>query len=200
MFHFFQKIIAWCLIGLLFFELTFRVPFLLPSVDALEAKNHEDIVSILVENDLFKKMPADIDTYARRIQAQLPNTRTVILTYAKDAHPFLIASANERLYFSGLPDHGSKTQKLVGTILIGRVPLPVVHKGNRDFLSIYPYVDFSEPHFFWNWSTLRYEYLENKSKDSRPDIWHSVIDPHSGSIETDVVKIRNFFTRVYEYD
>lgn len=115
---FIQKIIAWFLIGLLFFEATFRIPFLLPEVEALEAQNHEDIVSILVEEQLFKKMSADIDTYARRIQAQLPRTRTVILTYAKDAHPFLIASANERLYTSGLPDHGSKTQKLVGTILI----------------------------------------------------------------------------------
>lgn len=115
---FFQKIITWFLIGLLFFEATFRIPFLLPEVEALEAKNHEDIVSLLVEEQLFKKMSADIDVYARRIQAQLPNTRTVILTYAQDAHPFLIASANERLYTGGLPDHGTKTQKLVGTILI----------------------------------------------------------------------------------
>lgn len=114
----FQKIIAWFLIGLLSFEVIFRVPLLLPDASALEAADHEDIVSLLVEEDIFRKMSSDIDTYARRIQTKLPHTRTVILTYAKDTHPYLIASANERLYFSGLPNHGQKTQKLVGTILI----------------------------------------------------------------------------------
>lgn len=198
--HFFQKIIAWFLIGLLFFEATFRIPFLLPSAEALEAQNHEDIVSLLVEEELFRKIPEEIDTYARRIQAKLPRTRTVILTYARDTHPFVVASANERLYFSGIPNHGSKTQKLVGTILIGHVPLPVVHKDGRDFLSMYPYVDFSEPHFFWSWETSRYEYIGNKPKNPRPEIWHSVIDPNTGNTETDVQKIRDFFTRVYEYD
>ena len=173
---------------------------MLGEAKALEANNHEDIVSLLVEEDLMKKMSSDIDTYARRIQAQLPNTRTVILTYPKSAHPFLIASANERLYNSGLPNHGSKTQKLVGTILIGHVPIPVVHKDGRDFLSIYPYVDFSDPHFFWNWETKRYEYIGNKPDKASPDVWHSVIDPNTGNMDQDVQKIRDFFTRVYEYD
>lgn len=200
MFSFFQKIIAWFLIGLLFFEATFRVPFLLEEASALEARNNEDIVSLLVEEELMKKMSSDIDTYARRIQSQLPNTRTVILTYPKSAHPFLIASANERIYNSGLPNHGSKTQKLVGTILIGHVPIPVVHKDGRDFLSLYPYTDFSDPHFFWSWDTNRYEYIGTKPDKTEPDIWHSVIDPNSGSLDQDAQKIRDFFARVYEYD
>lgn len=195
-----QKIIAWFLIGLLFFEATFRVPFVLPDASALESADHEDVVSLLVEEELFRKMPTDIDTYARRIQAQLPHTRTVILTFARDAHPYLIASANERLYFSGLPNHGKKTQKLVGTILIGHVPLPVVHRGGLDFLSMYPYTDFSEPHFFWNWETSRYEFVGQKQGDARPDIWHSVIDPNTGNMDTDIARIRDFFTRVYEFD
>ena len=114
----FQKIIAWFLIALLSFEVIFRVPFTISDASALESGDHEDIVSLLVEEDLFRQMSSDIDTYARRIQARLPHTRTVILTFPRDAHPYLIASANEKLYFSGLPDHGNKTQKLVGTILI----------------------------------------------------------------------------------
>jgi hypothetical protein len=196
----FQKIIAWFLIGLLSFEAIFRIPFVVSDASALESQDHEDIVSLLVEEELFRKMSSDIDAYARRIQAKLPHTRTTILTFAKDAHPYLIASANERLYFSGLPEHGKKTQKLVGTILIWHVPLPVVHKNSTDFLSLFPYTDFDEPHFFWNWETSRYEYLNQKQEDSRPDIWHSVIDPNTGNVDTDVQKIRDFFTRVYEYD
>ena len=76
---------------------------MLPRASALEMGDHEDIVSLLVEEELFSKISRDIDTYARRIQAKLPKTRTVILTYPRDAHPFLIASANERLYYSGIP-------------------------------------------------------------------------------------------------
>lgn len=196
----FQKIIAWFLIGLLSFEVVFRIPFNISDVSALESGDHEDIVSIIVEEDLFRRMSSDIDGYARRIQAKLPHTRATILTFTKDTNPYLIASANERLYLSGLPDHGQKTQKLVGTILIGHVPLPVVHKGGKDFLSLYPYTDFEEPHFFWNWTTSRYEYLNQKKEDPRADIWHSVIDPNTGDLQTDVAKIRDFFTRVYEYD
>jgi hypothetical protein len=99
----FKKFFTWFLIGLLLFQQVFQIPFLLPRADALDIGDHEDIVSLLVEEELFSKISRDIDTYARRIQAKLPKTRTVILTYAKDAHPFLIASANERLYYSGIP-------------------------------------------------------------------------------------------------
>lgn len=65
---------------------------------------------------------------------------------------------------------------------------------------MYPYTDFSEPHFFWNWDTNRYEYIGSKPDDTRPDIWHSVIDPNSGNLDTDVSRIKDFFARVYEYD
>lgn len=196
----FQKIIAWFLIGLLSFEVIFRIPFSIPDASALESADHEDIVSLVVEEDLFRQISSDIDTYARRIQDKLPHTRVTILTFAKDASPYLIASANERLYLSGLPDHGEKTQKLVGTILIGHIPIPVVHKDGKSFLSLYPYTDFDEPHFFWNWTTSRYEFLNQKKKDPRADIWHSVIDPNTGDSQNDITKIREFFARVYEYD
>jgi hypothetical protein len=101
----FKKIIAWVLIGFLSFEAIFRVSLTIPDAFAFESRNHENIVSLLVEEEIFRGMSADIDIYARRIQSQLPNTRTVILTFPKNTHPYLIASANEKLYFSGLPNH-----------------------------------------------------------------------------------------------
>lgn len=174
-----QKIIAWFLIFLLSFEVIFRVPFIISDVSALESSDHEDIVSLLVEENLFRRMSTDIDAYARRIQSKLSHTRTVILTFSKDENPLLIASSNEKLYFSGLPDHGKKTQRLVGTILIGHVPIPVVHKDNRDFLSLFPYTDFVEPHFIWNGDTSRYEYFSKSKENPRAEIWHSVIDPNT---------------------
>ncbi len=78
----------------------FRIPYSLSTATALEVENHENIVSLIVEEQLFKKMHSDIEKYASRIQAVLPRTRTVILTFPADTQPFLIASANERLYYS----------------------------------------------------------------------------------------------------
>lgn len=158
-------------------------------------------MSILVEKGLFEKMSADIDVYARRIQDRLSQTRSVILTYSADTSPALIAAANERLYFSGIPKHSKrKTQKLVGTILIGHVPLPVVHTGDTSYLSIFPYVDFDDPHFYFDRELDRFEFVDVKKTDPRADIWHSVIDPHTGNMDQDVGKIRDFFQKVYEYD
>lgn len=112
----------------------------------------------------------------------------------------LIASANERLYYSGLPNHGDRTQKLVGTILIGNIPLPTVHKAAASFLSIFPYIDFDEPNFSWNWKKNIYEYINVERKNLQPELWHSIIAPHTGSIDQDATDIREFFARVYQYD
>lgn len=76
----------------------------------------------------------------------------------------------------------------------------MVNRDEQSFLSLFPYTDFDEPHFFWNWETKRYEYLDTKRSDDRPDVWHSVIDPNTGNIDNDVAKIRDFFARVYQFD
>jgi len=196
----FKKIITWSLILLLVSQEVFRIPYSLSTAEAVEIENHENLVSLLVEENLLGKMRGDIEKYALRIQSVLPHTRTVILTFSGKTHPLLIASANERLYYSGLPDHGTKTQKLVGTILIGNIPLPTVHKDASDFLSIYPYIDFDEPNFVWNWEKNMYEYLSVERKSIQPELWHSVIAPHTGDLDQDKKKIQDFFARVYQYD
>ncbi len=178
----------------------FRIPYSLSAAKALEIDSHENIVSLLVEEELFKKIQSDVEKYAMRVQSVLPRTRTVILTFSEKTHPVLIASANERLYYSGLPNHGNKTQKLIGTILIGNIPLPTVHKESTSFLSIFPYIDFDEPHFFWNWDKNVYEYLNVERKNPRPELWHSVIAPHTGDVNKDAEKTKDFFARVYQYD
>ncbi len=196
----YKKFFTWFLIVLLISQEIFRIPYSLSAAKALEIENHESIVSLLVEENLFKKAHSDIEKYALRIQSVLPRTRTVILTFSENTHPVLIASANERLYYSGLPNHGNKTQKLVGTIIIGNIPLPTVHKDARSFLSIFPYVDFDEPNFIWNWEKNTYEYSSIPKRNARPELWHSVIAPHTGNIVQDAEKIKDFFARVYRYD
>jgi hypothetical protein len=177
-----------------------RIPYSLSSAKALEIETHENVVSLLVEEKLFKKIQSDIEKYALRVQSVLPRTRTVILTFSENTHPALIAAANERLYYSGIPGHGNKTQKLIGTILIGNIPLPTVHKEATSFLSIFPYIDFDEPSFVWSWDKNMYEYLSVERQNPRPELWHSVIAPHTGNMAQDATKIQDFFARVYQYD
>lgn len=176
------------------------MPLMLQSADAFEAQNHENIVSLMVEETLMNTLSDEVTKYAERIQSQLSNTRAVIFTYPRDVSPRMIAATNERLYFSGLPDHGRKTQKLVGTILIGHLPLPVVHRDNQSFLSLFPYTDFLEPHFVWDATREQYHYRDVDRSDIRPEVWHSVIDPNTGDAALDATKIRDFFARVYDFD
>lgn len=178
----------------------FHIPLEVRSAEALSLKNHEDIVSILVEETMYEALTRDIQTYAQRIQSVLPQTRAVILTFPRDALPHDIALANARLYHSGLPDHGSVTQKLIGTILIGDIPMPVVHTDSTSFLSIYPYVDFDEPHFVWDTESEYFRMITDQREDERPEIWHSVIFPNTGDDVVDQQQIRDFFKKIYEYD
>lgn len=91
-----------------------------------EAKVNTDLVSLVVDEDIYSGIvKAKILQYANDIQAYLSNTRVVIFPVSKTANPFMIASANEKLFYEG---DGTGLSRLVGTILIGEVPLPIVHK------------------------------------------------------------------------
>ena len=113
----------------------------------------------------------------------------------------MISLLNERLYFSGEPEHSDDvTQKLTGTILIGDVSLPVVTKDDATFMSVFPYVDFDEPHFFYDTVDERFEYVDELRDHPQADVWHSVIRPNTGDAQQDVLKVGTFFERVYEFD
>jgi hypothetical protein len=52
----------------------------------------------------------------------------------------------------------------------------------------------------WNWEKNLYEYINMERKNLQPELWHSIIAPHTGNMDQDVTKIRDFFARVYQYD
>lgn len=55
----------------------------------------------------------------------MTNTRVVIVEVDDNIAPHNIAALNEKLYYEG---DGNGISRLVGTILIGKLPIPVVHK------------------------------------------------------------------------
>jgi hypothetical protein len=107
-----------------------------------------NLVSVIVSKSTNKGEVKDkVKRYAEDIQAALTNTRVIIVEVADNIAPHSIAALNEKLYYEG---DGNGISRLVGTVLIGKLPLPVVHNGNKSFLSIYPYTDFDEKIFIFD--------------------------------------------------
>lgn len=179
------------------FSATFEVPLSLPKAQAQDFQRHVDLVSIIVDAQVYPQISDVLARYAKRIQQQLPNTRTLIFPLARDTQPQFIAALNEKLYWDGEPTTRAENtvEQLVGTVLVGDIALPVVHKGDKSFASIYPYVDFKDKAFQYNFSTETFEATETVAPDARPEIWHGVVAPHTGNIDQDTAKLREFFDK-----
>jgi hypothetical protein len=74
------------------------------------------------------------------------------------------------MYFEGLKDESSK---LVGTILIGDVPLPVVQNNGFIYPSMYPYVDFEHQEFVYDANKKFFVYNDNPN--GQAEIRHGII-------------------------
>ncbi len=138
------------------------------------------LVSILVEESLLEniKLKNLIDQYALHVQNAVKG-QSVLVGVPKDASVKDVFEGNAHLYFSGF-ENEEKTE-LIGTVLIGDVPLPIVQKGESLYPSVYPYVDFVSPSFLWNEASNRFVF--ESGGDEQAEIWHGVIrsDRHNES-------------------
>jgi hypothetical protein len=70
---------------------------------------------------------------------------------------------------------------LVGTVLIGDIPIPIVDAGESQFPSVYPYVDFVDKKFLYSEKSQRYIIAgSDEQQVIQPEIWHGVINPAVG--------------------
>lgn len=162
-----------------------------------EAKVNADVISFIIDDDIYSgAVKSKVLQYAQDIQAYLPNTRVVIFPVQKTANPFTIASINEKLFYEG---DGEGLSRLVGTILIGEVPLPVVHKDGKSFMSVYPYVDFDTKSFVYDQIKKSYEYTDKVLTNEKPEIWHSVIRPNTGDNSKNESELVTFFNKTHDF-
>lgn len=84
-------------------------------------------------------------------------------------------------------------------MLIGELPIPVVHNGSKAFLSVYPYVDFEKKSFVYDATKGYYDHADSQSIDEKPEIWHSVIRPNAGNPEKDHDQILGFFDKTHDF-
>lgn len=175
---------------------TFEVPML--NSTRAEAKTNADIVSFIVDEDIYGgAVKSKVLQYAKDVQAYLPNTRVVIFPVQKTANPFQIASINEKLFYEGDGEPG--LSRLIGTILIGEVPLPVVHKEGKAFMSVYPYVDFDTKSFVYDQMKKSYEYTTKTLISEKPEIWHSVIRPNTGDASRNKDEVVTFLNKTHDF-
>ena len=172
-----SKYISGFLIFSLLISQTIRVDFF----DTAQAspQNYRDIVSIVVDKETYKSESSKIQRYAKDIEGYLGNTRVSLFIVDPDTPPSVIAAKNERLYNEGDGEDG--ISRLVGTILIGNIPIPVVSYDGDRFPSLYPYVDFVDKKFVYNTRSKQYETVPNSTTNhSEVEIWHGVINPAVG--------------------
>lgn len=123
-FGFFRRYLSAVLIFILFLSQTVQVSFF--DRAKADATDYRDIVSIIVDEDTYSQLRGKIRRYSEDVQGYLKATRVSIIVTPSTIRPEIVAAHNEKLYYEG--DGKSGISSLVGTILIGNIPIPVVHK------------------------------------------------------------------------
>ncbi len=131
------------------------------------------MVAVFVDKDIYKSTESDIKWYASEyIQSHISDTKAIVLPIdtknfaAKD-----ISAMLENMYFDGVKGSSSD---LLGVILLGNIPLPVVEQNGFIYPSIYPYVDFEQQQFVYNANQNYFVY--NNNPNGQPEIWHGLIN------------------------
>ena len=192
----FQRYLSF--ITLFFFLFSTTIHFPLPNVSVFaDDNNQKNLVSIIVEENTYKKIAWWVNKYAENISKALWNTQVVIFPTPYTTPAYDIASLNESLYNQGLEKFGkSENGKLIGTVLVGKLDIPIVYENTDSQKSIVPYVDFDDKFFIYNHQTARFEKNEKNKKWIWAEIWHGVINPNQwDNPEDDVELLNEYFAK-----
>ena len=198
-----KKIISGSLIFFLLFSITAHIPLLqyFSGTSYADEKDFYNLVSIIVDEDTYDAVKGKLTRYSRDIQAKLENTQVVILPTPSTASVLDIASLNESLYLEGykrVKDVDFES-RLIGTVLVGKIPVPVVFDEENSGRSILPYVDFIEKSYIFNHTSGRYEKSPKADTNLEPEIWHGVISPNTGDFDSDIEAIEAYFDKNHDF-
>ncbi len=195
---FFRQYTSAILIFLLFISQTIHVSFF--DRASADTDDYRDVVSIIIDDETYDALGGKVRTYANDIQEYLKNTRVSIIVTTGDTPPEVIAAKNEKLYYEWDGEDG--VSRLVGTVLIGNIPLPIVHKEGISFPSLYPYVDFEDKSFVYSERSDIYEYAPDAPSTTEVDIWHGVMNPALGrewDKQSDIPKIGRLLDKTHDF-
>lgn len=159
-------------------------------VYAAENPSTTNLVAVFVDKNIYQDIKNNLERYTTQyLQKKIANSKAVVFpidTATLKAHE--ISQMLENMYFEGLKDQSSK---LVGTILIGDVPLPVVENNGFIYPSIYPYVDFEHQQFIYDANKRFFVY--NDIPNGQAELRHGIIKFDKGS------EYNKFFEKVRSY-
>ena len=166
---------------------------------------HTNLIAILVDNQIYSDIKSDIQRYATNyVQGYTGNingysgnnsnaiSNSKALVFPIDTANFSsknIVQMLENMYFDGIKDESSN---LVGIILIGDIPLPVVNQNWYIFPTIYPYVDFEEQKFIRDDNSQYFVY--NNNSKWQAEIWHWIIN-----FGNDINEYKDYFYKIKSY-
>ncbi|MBN2087143.1 hypothetical protein JW758_02235, partial [Candidatus Peregrinibacteria bacterium] len=184
-----------------------------PIVDTPMEHDEIGLIALLVESDLLEDqaIKSRIKTYARNAQERTPHSQSLIIKVDKNEETYNVAKLLEKLYFEGIdtdvidgnPINNNSVKednnKLIGIVVIGDVPIPVVtESGGDSYPSMYPYTDFYRKRFIYNHETDKFE--ENSDVPfPNPEVWHGVIVPPSKDAVQSRTELIEYFDKNEKY-
>ncbi|MDF2379671.1 MAG: S-layer homology domain-containing protein [Candidatus Gracilibacteria bacterium] len=149
------------------------------SLNEIEASSPEDLeefgmVQVLVEGDLYDSSAVEsvLDEYCERVQEVLGVV--CVLTPWRGETASRIVESLQQVYFEGLEvSEGLAT--LTGLVIVGDVPLPIVHRGVESFPSVFPYVDLVNPGYVFD--PDQQIFVSSIVDQPQAEIWHGLIRP-----------------------
>ncbi len=149
-----------------------------------------DLVVLLVDKDLVSQasLKSRINRYAEDVQRALEH-QAVVIPVDTDSSILRIHELLAQYYFSGRYNDG--LSRLKGVVLIGDLPIPVVEKNGNYWPSVFPYVDFENTSYTWDYEKEQFVYEDNYLM--APEIWHSIIRSNNEELEDRVEELEDFF-------
>ena len=152
---------------------------------------HVNIVAVLVDDKIYSAIQGDLQRYATQyIQQEIPSSKALVISLNLnniDAHQ--IYKMLENIYFDGLQDVNST---LIGLVLVGDMPLPVINQEGYIFPSIYPYVDFIDQKYLRD--PVDEYFVPGKTPNGQAEIRHGLIN-----YGDDSEAYHKFFEKIKKY-
>lgn len=149
------------------------------------------LVSVVVDDQLLAdaQISTEVSNYCRRVQEAI-GAACMIMDWEGE-RPDRLVETFQHQFFEGANVDGG-LGKLVGVVLIGDVPLPVVQNADESFASVFPYVDLVQPAYVYQPDQDRFQ----RSSVAKPqaELWHGVINP-PGSFEEKKEALMAFFQK-----
>jgi len=199
-----QKTISWFLLFIFFFGQVFWLSFFSLFSSSVYAENTEfhDLVSIVVTEDVYDELDDEIERYAEDIQGYLNNTKVVILPVKNNTDAFSISSMNEKLFYEGykwLKSWVAFESKLIGTVIIWNIELPIIEDSGKTTKSIVPFTDFEDKRFIYNPKTKLFEKNNENLDWLKWEIFHWIISPNSWNKNKNIELIKDFLDKDHDF-